>query len=434
MTKEYSTIAGAGRFTEVKKASILLLWAVVLVVSALLIWAAQAEVETVTRAEGKVVPSGRLQVVESLEGGVVESILVKEGDQVAQGTLLVTLNRAQFGADLEARTRQLQALQAKQVRLSAQSKGVEPDFSALPSAAAEFVESEQATYLEMEQEQHSRLSVIKAQISQRKNELNEAKVTLRTTKRTLVMAREEREIVAAMVQKGLEPKLELIRLDRMITDAEGKTETAVVTIARVEASIVETQARRDAQLQQYRAEAARELATTRAELRTLEESMPALQDKVARSELRAPVTGVVNQVMVSTLGGVIRAGEAVVEIVPEGDQLIVEAMVQPKDIAFIQLGHPAKVKISAYDFSLYGALDGVVTGISADVVPVGEQGQPFFKVKIKTASQSIESLGRELPISPGMQAQIDIITGSKTILRYLSKPLLGVKENAFRER
>jgi len=404
-------------------------------VAMLLVWAALAEVETVTRAEGKVVPSGHLQVVQSLEGGIVEHIAVREGDLVEQGALLVSLSVTQFDADLEVRSQQLKASKARVVRLSAQVKGAQPDFSTLKEElGVEFVANEQSTYNGMALEQRSQIAVLSAQIRQRLNELQEAEVTLETTGKTLDIAREEREIVAQMVERGLEPKLELVRLQRMIADAEGKAETAVVAIERIKSSIQETQSRKEAMEQQFRTEAAKELSSVQAELRSLEESLPALQDKVERSGLRAPLSGIVNRVMVSTLGGVVRAGDSVVEIVPEGDQLVVEALVQPKDIAFIHVGHPAKVKISAYDFSLYGALDGTVARISADAVPVGEQGQPFFKVKIKMASMVIKSLGRELPITPGMQAQVDIITGSKTILKYLSKPLLGVKENAFRER
>jgi len=434
-SQRYSTIAGAGRFTEVRRASTVLLLVVTAVVVALFIWASMAEVETVTRAEGKVVPSGHLQIVQSLEGGIVEQIIVREGDKVAEGALLVTLSAAQFGADLEARKQQLQALKARVVRLVAQVEETEPQFQPLAGKVGQtFISNERTTYNSIQREQSAQVSILNAQIKQRLNELEEAEVMLETTQKTLAIAHEEREIVAQMVERGLEPKLELIRLERMITDAEGKAETAAVTIERIKSSIHETKSRKQATVQQFQSEASAELSKSQAELRALEESMPALRDKVERSELRAPTAGIVNRVMVSTLGGVIRPGDIVVEIVPENDQLLVEALVQPKDIAFIDVGHPAKVKISAYDFSLYGALDGTVIGISADAVPTGEQDLPFFKVKIETASMEIESLGRKLPITPGMQAQVDIITGSKTILNYLSKPLLGVKENAFRER
>lgn len=241
-------------------------------------------------------------------------------------------------------------------------------------------------------------------------------------------------MVAEMVQRGLEPKLELVRLERVIADAAGRAAAAKVAINRIEAAIVETESRRQSATGQFRAEALVELNQALAELQSLEQALPALRDKVARTELRAPVAGVVNRLLVATIGGVVAPGEPVVEIVPIDEQLLIEALVQPKDIAFIGIGHPAKVKISAYDYAIYGALDGRVTNIGADVVTLGEPGQPFYQVRIETDRNVLESLDRELPMMPGMQAQVDIITGSRTVLQYLTKPLVGVKENAFRER
>ena len=429
------TVAGAGRFTEVKRASSVLLLVVVLVFVLLAIWAALADVDTVTRAEGKVVPSARLQVVQSLEGGIVESIAVRQGQSVKQGDLLATLSAAQFGADLNTRSQQVLALMARMARYKALAEGHEPRFEGrLKSEGTEFVANELAAYLSKRGEQESQLAVLDAQIIQRRKELQEAQITMQTTAKTLAIARDERLIVARMVERGLEPKLELIRLDRSIADAEGRAESAKVSMTRIEAAIGETESRKQAVSRQFRAESLAELNKTLAELRALQESMPALQDKVNRAELRAPVSGIVNRVLVSTVGGVIKPGEPVVEIVPADDQLVVEALVDPKDIAFIHIGQLAKVKLTAYDYSIYGAMDGKVAHISPDAVPVGEQGRTFYQVRIETNTRAIESLGKKLPVISGMQAQVDIVTGSNTVLQYLTKPLVGVRENAFRER
>jgi len=185
---------------------------------------------------------------------------------------------------------------------------------------------------------------------------------------------------------------------------------------------------------QLKAESAAELNRTLTELRALEESMPALKDKLSRTEMRAPLSGIVNRVLVSTLGGVVKPGDPVVEVVPADDQLMVEALVQPKDIGFVHIGQPAKVKLTAYDYAIYGAMEGKVATISADAVPMGDKGQAFYQVRIETSTTAMESLGKKLPIIPGMQAQVDIVTGSNTVLRYITKPLTAVKENAFRER
>lgn len=429
------TIAGAGRFTEVKRASGWLLGVIVTVFVALFLWAALAEVETVTRAQGKVIPSARLQVVQSLEGGIVQSVLVKQGQTVPQGAVLATLSAAQFGADLNTRSQQMYALMARVARFKALAEGHEPRFEAsVRSAGAEFVANELAAYLSKKGEQEAQLAVLDAQVTQRRKEFEEAQVALQTNRKTLAIAQDERSIVARMVERGLEPKQELIRLERAIADAEGRASGAAVTMERAKSAIAETESRKQAATRQFRAEALAELNKSLAELRALEESMPALQDKVDRAELKAPVSGVVNRVLVTTVGGVIKPGEPVFEVVPVDDQLVVEAMVDPKDIAFVHIDQLAKVKITAYDYSIYGAMDGRVTQISPDAVPVGDKGQTFYQVRIETNAKTIDSLGQKLPILPGMQAQIDIVTGSKTILQYITKPLVGVKENAFRER
>lgn len=433
-SEQRTTIAGAGRFTEVKRASGILLVVIGAVVALLLVWAAFAEVDTMTRADGKVVPSARLQVVQSLEGGIVGAIHVRQAQTVAQDDLLVSLSSMQFGSDLKARRKQLYAFMTRVARLSALAEGREPQYpDEVRRNGAEFVANEQAAFLGKRAEHEAQIAVLDAQVAQKKKELRESVVTVETARKTLSFAREEREIVARMVAAGLEPKLELVRIDRLISDVEGKAETAAIGIGRIEDAISETESRRLAISKQFRAEAYAELNKTLSDLRTLEESMPALQDKVTRAELRAPVAGVVNRLLVTTLGGVVKPGDPIIEIVPADDQLVVEALINPKDIAFIKIGQPAKVKITAYDYSIYGAMDAKVASIGADAIP-NAKGEAFYQVRVETSTTALESLGRKLPIIPGMQCQVDIVTGSNTILNYLAKPLMGVKENAFRER
>lgn len=429
------TLAGAGRFTEVRQASQLLLWVILTVFAVLLVWAAFAEVETVTRADGKVIPSGRLQVVQSLEGGILQALHVRQGDVVRRGDELATLSAAQFQSDLNTRSQQVYALQARVARFKALAEGRMPVFeSELKQKAPEFVANELAAYLSKKGENESQLAVLEAQISQRRREYSEAEITVQSSTKALAFARDERAIVAKMVARGLEPQLELVRIERVMADAEGRAETARVAMSRIESAIQETEARKQAAQRQFRTEALAELNKALSELRIAQEGMPALRDKVDRTDLRSPVDGVVNRILVSTLGGVVRPGEPVLEVVPADDQLVLEALVDPRDIAFIKMGHPAKVKITAYDYSIYGALEGAVAQISADAVPVGDKGQTFYQVRVETKTRALASLDQKLPILPGMQAQVDIITGSKTVLQYLTKPLVAVKENAFRER
>ena len=434
---DVSSIAGAASFVQIKGFARILMWVIAAVFALLFVWAAMAELDTVTHADGRVVPSARLQVVQSLEGGLIGAIHVKVGDNVKQGDLLVSLDATQVGSDYQTRHKQQQALLARVARLKAQSTGLsEPQFPPeLKTSGAEFVANELVTFLSKQGEHETQQTVLEAQISQKSRELQEARVAQQTAQKAMELAQDERAIVARMVERGLEPRLELLRLDRVLSDAKGRAEAASVTITRSQSAVQETESRKLAVQRQFRAEASAELIKSLGELRALEEALPALRDRVRRAEMRAPLGGIVNRVLATTVGGVVKSGDPVVEIVPADDQLVVEALVLPKDIAFIHPGQTAKVKLTAYDYSIYGSLDGKVISISADTVPGGDRGQQaFYQVRVETRMTAIDSLGKKLPMIPGMQCQVDIVTGSKTVLTYLTKPLVGVKENAFRER
>jgi adhesin transport system membrane fusion protein len=373
-------------------------------------------------------------MVQNLEGGIVTEIRVAQGQRVAAGELLVLLSAVQHDADRRSREQQLLGLQARAARLTAQASGKPPAYpEAVLSTARDVVTAENAALLARKLELQSQLEVLDAQIQQKARELDEAAISLEAARRTLALAREERATVARLVERGLEPRLELVRLDRSLAEVDGRAQVAAVTIRRLGGAIEEMQARRSTLERQARAEALNELNRTVTELSALQQSMPALQDRVARTEIRSPMNGVVNRLFVNTTGGVIKPGEPIVEVVPVDDDLVVEAMVLPKDIGFIKLGQPARVKVTAYDYAIFGALDGTVKNISADAVP-NEKGEAFYMVRIETGAKAIASLDTQLPIQPGMQTQVDIITGKKTILQFLSKPIVAMRENAFRER
>ena len=430
-----STVAGsAAQGPQVNRASVLLLWVIAAFFVALFAWIAVAQVDTVTRADGRVIPSAKMQVIQNLEGGIVTAILVRQGQHVNSGERLVALSALQHDGDMKTRYQQVLALEARAARLVAMAGGQAPRFPKIVSdAAPDLMAVETATYLSKKLEQESQIAVLSAQVEQRTRELDEARITLLATRKSLELGREERATVARLVERGLEPRLELVRIDRSFAEQEGRAEVASVSIERVRSAINEITARKDAQVRQFRSDALNELNRTMADLSPLKQAMPALMDKVARTEIRAPMKGIVNRVFVTTVGGIVRAGDPIVEVVPADDQLVVEALVSPKDIGFIKLGQPARVKVTAYDYSIFGAMDGKVQSISADAVP-NEKGEAFFQVRIETKTRAIEALDKQLPIMPGMQAQIDIITGKKTILQFLSKPIMGMKENAFRER
>ncbi len=430
-----TTVARSGaEGGELRRVSLLLLWSIAGFFVALFIWMTFAEVDTVTRADGRVIPSAKLQVIQNLEGGIVSEILTKPGQAVEKGDKLVALSAVQHDSEKQARRQQVLALDARAARLTALANSTKPRFSKDVSVnAPDVVSVEMAAYLSKVAEQESLVAVLDAQIAQKQKELEEAQVTLESTRKSLVLGREERATVAHLVERGLEPRLELVRVDRTMAEQEGRADVTAVTIERIKSAINEIRSRREATLRQYRSDALAELNRTMADLNSLLQSMPALADKVARTEIRAPMKGIVNRLFVATLGGIVKPGDPIVEIVPAEDQLVVEALVAPKDIGFVKLGQHARVRITAYDYAIFGAMEGSVVNVGADAI-ANEKGEAFYQVRIETKTSAIEAIDKKLPIIPGMQAQIDIITGKKTILQFLSKPIVALKENAFRER
>jgi adhesin transport system membrane fusion protein len=430
-----SGIAYSIRIGKPHQVSVGLLYAIIAVFVLLIVWAAYAEVETLTRTDGRVIPSARLQVVQNLEGGIVREIHVRQGEMVEKGALIISLSPTQAGGEYESRKTQAVALIARTARLRAEAAGADkPVFP--PEARLEggdYVAAESAEFASRRARLDLELSVIDSQAVQRRKEAEDTRVTLATVEGILKSAREERVIVARLVERGLEPRLELVRLEGRLGEMEGKRESARLAIPRLEAALEELQARRSAAQRQYRTEAAAELSRVTGELRAQEKLLPMLSDRVDRTELRAPMKGIVNRLFVSTVGGVVKPGEPLAEIVPADDELVIEARIQPKDIGFVTIGQPARVKLTAYDYSIFGSMEGVVTRISPDAVQVDER-ESFYLARIETRTTMMEVLGRKLPILPGMQAQADIITGRKTVLNYLTKPLVAMKENAFRER
>jgi len=430
-----TTVAGSGSGGgQMQRASLFLLWSIAGFFVLFFLWMTFAEVDTVTRADGRVIPSAKLQVIQNLEGGIVSEILAKPGQAVEKGDKLVALSAVQHDADKQSRRQQLFALDARAARLTALANGSKPKFSRdLTESAPEVLSVEMAAYLSKVGEQESQVAVLDAQLAQKQRELEESTITLHSTRKSLELGREERATVAHLVERGLEPRLELVRVDRTMAEQEGRADVAAVTIERVKSAINEIRSRRDATVRQFRSDALAELNRTMADLNALLQSMPALTDRVARTEIRAPMKGIVNRIFVATLGGIVKPGDPIVEIVPADDQLVVEALVVPKDIGFVKLGQRANVKITAYDYAIFGSMEGTVINVGADAIP-NERGEAFYQVRIETKTRAIEALDKKLAIIPGMQAQIDIITGKKTILQFLSKPIVALKENAFRER
>jgi adhesin transport system membrane fusion protein len=429
-------IAHALRNTRPGMASQALLLGVCGIFAALAFWSTQAHVDDVTRAEARVIPSGRVQMVQNLEGGVIRAIHVKVGDAVEAGAPLITLSSVQFDGERDSRRQAVNGLEARVARLSAEATGIEPNFAALARQAGlqPYVATEQAEYLGRRTRLAAELATVDTQMAQRVKEAEDARSTLAASERSLKLAQEERAIVATMVERGLEPRLELVRQDGRLSDLQGRVDSGRIAVPKLEAAIQEVRARRDTLVKQFRAEAGSELSRASAELRAQRELLPGLSDRAKRTQVISPVKGTVNRVLVTTVGGAARGGDPLVEIVPADEQLVLETMIRAQDIGFVKVGQSARIKLSAYDYSIFGTVDGVVTQVGADSVRTGEREPPVYIARIETRGPGIERNGKSLPVKPGMQATVDIITGNKTVFDYLAKPVVAVRENAFRER
>jgi adhesin transport system membrane fusion protein len=425
--------AGADLHAPRGFAHLLLLVVVAFLVTALA-WASWARLDEVTRGEGKVIPSSQVQVVQNLEGGIVAEILVREGAVVERGQVLVRIDDVLAASHLrESRTRYL-ALLGALGRLRAEVEETAIAFAPeVLAEAPQVAQDERALYHARKEALQSELEVLRSQATQREQELSELKTGLGQLERSLALAAEELEITEPLAASRVISKVQLLRLRREVNDLAGELETTRLAVPRIETAMHEADRRIEERYLSFRAEAQRELNAVQAEAAALQEAMAAETDTVSRTEVRSPVRGTVKQLFVNTVGGVIQPGEDLIEIVPLEDNLLVEAKVRPPDIAFLHPGQPAVVKVTAYDFAIYGGLDAVVEDISADSI-TDERGESFYRVRVRTHDSALHEAGEPLPIIPGMTTQVDILTGEKTVLDYLLGPILRAKERALRER
>lgn len=404
----------------------------VVVVVGLIVWSAFAEIDEVTKGDGRVIPSRQLQVVQSLDGGVVSEILVKEGQQVEAGQLLLKIDETRATSGVNESAAQAFALKVKEARLKALAEGVAfkpPAGNGTPDEDR-IIDEERNLYLSRVSEMQAMLSVVQQQGAQRQQEVSEAQARRSSAQRSIDISMQELKRTRPLLASGAVSEVEVLRLERDISRYRGEAEQAAAQIGRAQAAIGEAQRKaRETELQ-FRNEARRELSEVLGKLNALNQGAVALADKVDKAQVKSPVRGRVQRLLANTVGGVLQPGKDIVEIVPLDDALVLEAKVQPRDIAFIHPNQPATVKFTAYDFSIYGGLDAKVENISPDT-QVDEKGNAFYVVKVRTHQPNF---GEDKPIIPGMTAEVDILTGKKTVLSYLLKPVLKAKAYALRER
>lgn len=411
---------------------------VVGVLLAFLLWANWAEVDQISRAEGKVIPSGKIQVVQSAEAGVVTDILVRSGEQVTAGQLLIRLddtNTASSAGEVEAR---VLALQAQVERLRIESSGqLASDYicSDLVSAQAPEVCAAEIELLKSRLTSLAGTTEVLAQrVEQRQRELNEVAANKARLQGNLDFARQRLDLIAPMADRGLAARTDLLALQGEVSDLTGQIAGSDESTAGLTAALREAQLQVQQADQQFRQEALSELTQHRAELASAEQQLRGAADRVTRTELRSPVDGIVNSIDVTTIGAVVTAGARLLDIVPKSDFLLVEARLKPSDVAFVIPGQLARIKFTAYDFSVYGGVDGVVDNVSANSIVDENTRETYYLVTVRAERTTLDYRDQELALLPGMVTTVDIITGKHSILQYLLKPINKVQQEALIER
>jgi membrane fusion protein, adhesin transport system len=408
-----------------------MLYVVAAVLVLLIGWSSVAELDQVTRGEGKVIPSQQVQIVQSVDGGVVTEILTKEGRIVEAGELLVRLDATRFTSNLRESAAELMALQAKSARLRAVTSGkpfeIEP---ALTAAIPDVVAQEKALYDSMSDELRAGRTIAEQQLGQREQERVGLVAKLEQARRGLELASQELKVTRPLLKSGSVSEVEILRLEREVAQMRGERDQVSAQISQVDAAISEARRKVEEFELTFLNQQREALSEVTARINSLQEGNAGLSDRVKQTDIRSPVRGTVKRLFQNTIGGVVQPGKEVCEIVPLDDTLLLEARVKPKDIAFLRPGQSALVKFTAYDFVIYGGLEAVVDHIGADTV-MDEKGNPFYTVRVRTLESS---LGDEMPIIPGMVAEVDVLTGKKTVLASLLKPILRARQYALTER
>jgi len=397
-------------------------------------WAAYFEIEEVARGDGRVITRSQVQVITNLEGGIIAEILVREGDVVQKDQPLVRIDPTRFVAAQRETEQGALALKAKVARLTAEANrgglAMGPDIRKANPALAE---RETALHRSRQAELAAKTQVLREQLAQRQSELTELQSRAERFAEQLALVDRELAITAPLVKRGIVSEVELLRLEREQTRTRTELDQARLSIPRARSAIEEARNKLADTDATFRSQAGVELAQAHAELGKLAEQIPALEDRATRTLVRAPMHGIVKSIPNKTIGGVVQPGSAMVEMVPVEETLLVETRLRPADIAFVHVGQRAVVKVSAYDYSIFGGLDGNIEHVAADSV-VPQQGDPYYIAHVRTASNTIDYYGKKLSISPGMLASVDVITGKRSVLYYLAKPINRARERALSER
>jgi adhesin transport system membrane fusion protein len=400
---------------------------VVCLIAAFIIWSALTSVDEVTRGEGKVIPFSKTQVVQASEPGTIQEIAVKAGQIVKKGEIIARLDDTTIASTLGEATAHQRALEVKIARLDLEQTGNYTSVLVCPpdilEKAPEICRNE-ARLLALDEENYkNEVAVLQERKVQKQKDLDQALAQIQRLEDNVQVSEKEFALVQPMVQRKLMAETELLRVQKELTDQRGQLKQTKVSIDGLKAAVKEAALEIDQLSLQLRQKALSDKTQALADLSVINETIRGASDRVARTDVRSPVDGVVNDLTVNTIGAVVQPGAVIATIVPTAERLLVQARISPSDVAFIRPGQSATVKITAYDFSIYGGLEGEVTNVSADSLVDEKTGKPYYEVLVKTEHSELKKDGRTYSIIPGMVASVDILTGHKTILHYLLKPI-----------
>jgi adhesin transport system membrane fusion protein len=401
-------------------------------------WASFAEVDEIARGDGKVIPASKTQIIQASEAGVVQEIAVKIGQTVKKDDLIIRLDNTMNASSLGEQQAKARALQVRIARLKQEQSGKIADPFICPAdiekAAPAICANEEKLLIARGENFNNKLSVLKSRLVQRERELAEAIANAKRLTESLAVSDQETKLVESMVKKGLMAQTEKIRVEREQADLRGQLAQNAETIKRGNAAITEAKLQVDELGLDVQQEALKELTEALADLSVVEETIRGASDRVARTDIRSPVDGIVNTLELNTLGAFVQPGAVVAEIVPTSEKLLVEARVSPRDVAFIRPDQKALIKVTAYDFSIFGGIEGKVANITADSLVDQKTGEPYYQVRVATEKSTLQRDGKTYSIIPGMICSVDIMTGRKTILNYLLKPINKARQEAMSER
>ncbi|MDM9586499.1 HlyD family type I secretion periplasmic adaptor subunit [Pseudomonas asiatica] len=413
----------------------LTIWGVIAFFMFLILWASFAKVDEVTRGEGKAIPSSKLQKIQNLEGGIIAQIYAKEGEIVEVGQPLLRLDETRFASNVGETEADRQAMALRVERLSAEVEdrplNIDPE---LRKAAPNQTASEESLYQSRKQQLHDEIAGLEQQLVQRQQELREFNSKRAQYANSLQLLRQEIAMSEPLVAQGAVSQVEILRLRRSEVENRGQMDATALAIPRAEAAIREVQSKIEETRGKFRSDALTQLNEARTELNKATATGKALDDRVNRTLVTSPVRGIIKQLLVNTIGGVIQPGSDIVEIVPLDDTLVIEAKILPKDIAFLHPGQDATVKFSAYDYTIYGGLKAKLEQIGADTITDEDKKTTYYLIRLRTDRSHLGSDAKPLLIIPGMVATVDIMTGEKTIMSYLLKPIMKARSEALRER